>query len=184
MIELQRLRDCNRLKHLACGALSCAVVALAFSAPAIAWDTAQMSKLERFEQQALGQNNYDMALDARLSQVETKLFGSAGSGSIKHRLRAVERKLCPSAVSDEDEPAVKSTQPASSSAAAETNPKAERSKSHSKEPHNKAQANSSSEAGNESNSAASKPSVKPGGMSIDSSQPMNKPMFDPPQSST
>lgn len=158
--------------------ISCALICTTFSLQAQAWDTAQMSKLERFEQQSLGKSNYDLALDARLSQVEAKLFGSAGSGSIKRRLREIERKLDPSAVSDEDEPPAKPATPEHLNASVESGSQAKRQKSHRKDARQNEPASSDAEAAETTNS---KPRLKPGGLSIDSAAIMTKPMFDPPQ---
>lgn len=177
-METGRLTAAKRYSSLVCALIFGSFICTVFSSQAHAWDTAQMSKLERFEQQSLGKNNYDLALDARLSQVETKLFGSAGSGSIKHRLTEIERKLDPSAVSDQDEPQAKPAMPEHSKASVERDLKPQRKESQLKDARNHEPANTGAEA---AETASSKPRLKPGGLSIDSAATMSKPMFYPPQ---
>lgn len=82
-------------------------LSITLTASAFAWSGDQLARLEQYEQKVLGKASYELAVDERLSQVETRLFGSSHGGSVASRLHAIERKLNPAAFPEPDLSAAK-----------------------------------------------------------------------------
>jgi hypothetical protein len=173
--------------YLRLASIACALAATAAYQPAHCWDGAQMAELQRLEQQVLGQNNFDMALDQRLSLVEGKVLGGSRSGSLKKRLLDIERKLNPSAYPEEPS----ETTSVGDKAAPEESIKKPRIKERGLQAEERQSAPSKvrtpvpPDAGRRSAgvaAGATTGATTGGGLSVDASAVTSKPMFDPPLS--